>query len=261
MSEFFMVFMSVFMTIAFGFCALVIFISMKAAKAKRELKPAQYLSYKKGHFQKEFTFVCDACGATVSSTQERCPSCAGVYGANQEYLEKKRAVNLKYLDYLKQQEEKIEEEKEYIRKTMQEIKRRKFYRHTLLNFKLSEPPVYHPAEHYLFPCEYCHTEIRGKSTDEEGCPSCGASYKDNLDLRVAEEEDNVERMHYEEYMYLRDLEWEQNKKNEERDRRIDTKYKKEISFMTKHGAGIALVMIGLMALVAAGITWVILGMK
>ena len=131
----------------------------------------------------------------------------------------------------------------------------------MLNFKLSEPPVYHPAEHYLFPCEYCHTEIRGKSTDEEGCPSCGASYKENLDLRVAEAEDNVERMHYEEYMYLRDLEWEQNKRNEERDRRIDTKYEKEIAFMTKHGAGIALVMIGLMALVAAGITWVILGMK
>ena len=69
------------------------------------------------------------------------------------------------------------------------------------------------------------------------------------------------RMHYEEYMYLRDLEWEQNKRNEERDRRIDTKYEKEIAFMTKHGAGIALVMIGLMALVAAGIAWLILGMK
>lgn len=70
-----------------------------------------------------------------------------------------------------------------------------------------------------------------KSTDEGGCPSCGASYKENLDLRVAEEEERVERMHYEEYMYLRDLEWEQNKRNEARDRHVDTKYAKPIAFM------------------------------
>jgi len=257
----FIVFGTVFMTIALGFCAIVITSSMLAAKRKKALKPAQYLSYKKGHFYKDFTFTCEACGTQISSTQERCPSCGGVYGANKEYVKKKRAMNLKYLEYLKQQEEKIEEEKEYISKTMAEIKRRKFYRHTLLNFDQSAPPLYRPAENYIFPCEYCFTEIRGKSTDECGCPSCGASYKDNLDLQVAEEEENVERMHYEEYMYLRDLEWEQNKRNEERDRRIDTKYEKPISFMMKHGAGIALVMIGLMMAAAAGIAYLILNFR
>ena len=261
MGEFFTLFMSLFMIIALGFCVIVILVSMRNMKAKKELKPTQYLSYKKGHFYRDFTFTCEACGTLISSSQERCPSCAGVYGANKEYVKKKHAMNLKYLEYLKEQEEKIEEEKEYIRKTMAEIKRRKFYRHMLLNFDLSEPPLYCPAEHYLFPCEFCHTEIRGKSTDEEGCPSCGASYKENLDLQVAEKEENVERMHYEEYMYLRDLEWEQNKRNAERDSRVDTRYAKPIAFMTNHGPGIALAVIGLMALVAAGITGLILKLR
>lgn len=203
MGDFFTLFMSIFMTIALGFCAIVILVSMRDAKAKKALKPTQYLSYKKGHFYRDFTFTCEACGTQISSIQERCPSCGGVYGANKEYVKKKRAMNFKY----------------------------------------------------------CYTEIRGKSTDEVGCPSCGASYKENLDLRVAEEEENVERMHYEEYMYLRDLEWEQNKRNEERDRRVDTKYAKPIAFMTNHGAGNALVMIGLMMLAAAGIACLILKLR
>ncbi len=262
MSEFFTLFMTIFMIIALGFCAIVILISMRNVKAKAALiKPTQYISYKKDHFYRDFTFYCEACGRLISSAQGRCPSCGCVYGANKEYVEKKRAMNRKYLEYLKQQEEKIEEEKEYIRKTMAEIKRRKFYRHTLLNFEELEPPLYSSAEHYLFPCEYCQTEIRGKSTDEGCCPSCGAPYKENLDLQVAEEEENVERMHYEEYMYLRDLELEQNKINAERDHQIDTKYAKPIAVMTKHGPAIALVVIGLMALVAAGIASLILKLK
>lgn len=260
MGDFFGLFMQLFMTIALGFCVIVIWVFVRAAKRKDALKPAQYISHKREHFYKDFTFTCEACGTKIRSTQERCPSCGGVYGANKEYVKKKRAMNLKYLEYLKQQEEKIEEEKEYMSKTMAEIKRRKFYRHTLLNFDQSAPPLYRPAESYVFPCEYCYTEIRGKSTDEGGCPSCGASYRDNLDLQVAEEEENVERMHYEEYMYLRDLQWEQNKKNEARDRHVDTKYAKPISFMMKYGAGIALVMIVLMMLAAAGIAYLILNM-
>ena len=257
MSELFTLFMQIFMIIALGFCTIVILVSMRNARAKKALKPTQYLSYKKGHFYRDFTFSCEACGTLISSTQERCSSCGGVYGANKEYVKKKHAMNLKYLEYLKQQEEKIEEEKEYIRKTMAEIKRRKFYRHVLLNFEQLEPPLYRPAQYYLFPCEYCHTEIRGKSTDKDVCPSCGASYKENLDLMVAQEEENVERMHYEEYMYLLDLELEQNKRNEERDHKIEAKYAKQTAFMTNHGPGIALAIIGLMALVAVGITCLI----
>lgn len=177
MGEFFTLFMSLFMIIALGFCVIVILVSMRNMKAKKELKPTQYLSYKKGHFYRDFTFTCEACGTLISSSQERCPSCAGVYGANKEYVKKKHDMNLKYLEYLKEQEE------------------------------------------------------------------------------------NVERMHYEEYMYLRDLEWEQNKRNAERDSRVDTRYAKPIAFMANHGPGIALAVIGLMALVAAGITSLILKLR
>lgn len=95
MSEFFTLFMWIFMIIAFGFCAIVILVSMWNVKAKKALKPVQYLSYKKGHFYRDFTFTCEACGTRISSAQERCPSCGGVYGANKEYVKKKHAMNLK----------------------------------------------------------------------------------------------------------------------------------------------------------------------
>lgn len=85
MGEFFGLFMQLFMTIALGFCAIVIWGSMRAAKRKKALKPAQYLSYKKGHFYRDFTITCEACGTQISSTQERCSSCGAVYGANKEY--------------------------------------------------------------------------------------------------------------------------------------------------------------------------------
>ena len=64
-------------------------------EGKEGLKPVQYLSYKKGHFYRDFTFTCEACGTRISSAQERCPSCGGVYGANKEYVKKKHAMNLK----------------------------------------------------------------------------------------------------------------------------------------------------------------------
>ena len=69
-----------------------------------------------------------------------------------------------------------------------------------------------------------YTSIRGKSTDEKGCSNCGASYKENLELLVREEEDRLEKRHYDEYMKLKDLEWEQNIRNERRDANIDEKY-------------------------------------
>ena len=87
----FIVFGTIFMTIALSFCVITILSGMFAAKRKKALKPAQYLSYKKGHFYRDFTFNCEACGTQISSTQERCPSCGGVYGSNKEYVEKKRS--------------------------------------------------------------------------------------------------------------------------------------------------------------------------
>ena len=50
MSEFFTTFMTIFMTIVSGFCAISVLIVIRGAKAKQKLKPAQYLSYKRGCF-------------------------------------------------------------------------------------------------------------------------------------------------------------------------------------------------------------------
>ena len=66
-------------------------------EGKEGLKPVQYLSYKKGHFYRDFTFTCEACGTRISSAQERCPSCGGVYGANKEYVKKMAALHAKLL--------------------------------------------------------------------------------------------------------------------------------------------------------------------
>lgn len=52
---------------------------------------------------------------------------------------------------------------------------------------------------------YCNNKLRGRSTDKCGCSNCGASYQENLELLVHEEEDKLEKCHYEEYMQLRDL--------------------------------------------------------
>lgn len=97
MSEFF----TTFMTIVSVFCAISVLIVIRGAKAKQKLKPAQYLSYKRGDFYRDFTFNCEACGTRISSAQERCPSCGDVFGENKEYVKQKRAMNLKYLEYLK----------------------------------------------------------------------------------------------------------------------------------------------------------------
>ena len=70
------------MTIVSGFCAISVLIVIRDAKAKQKLKPAQYLSYKRGHIYRDFTFNCEACGTRISSAKERCPSCGDVFGEN-----------------------------------------------------------------------------------------------------------------------------------------------------------------------------------
>ena len=94
---------------------------------------------------------------------------------------------------MKSQEEAITQETEYISTTMQAIQKYKLIRHKYYNFEIGEPPVYKPASDYEFTCEYCDNKIRGKSTDEKGCSNCGASYKENLELLVREEEDRLEK--------------------------------------------------------------------
>lgn len=72
-----------------------------------------------------------------------------------------------------------------------------------------------------------------------------------------EEEDQLEKCHYEEYIKLRDLEIEQNIRNEQRDARVDEKYKTPIGLAEKKGKYIALFIIVVLMVISAGITFLI----
>lgn len=255
---FFELFKTIFANMAFITLIILCMYFYAAAKSRKALKPVCYISYKKNHFHERFYFACEFCGSSVSSEDDKCPKCAGSFGKNKEYQSKKRAMYQRYLQYIKDQENAIQKEMDYINNTMAAIKRFKLMRHTSFNFDMGEIPVYNPATDYEFACEYCDNKMRGKSTDEGGCTHCGASYKENMELLVREEEERLEKRHYEQYMELKDLEWEQNIRNEQRDTRIDEKYNAPIKFMEKNGKYIALAIIGLMILISMGIAVVLL---
>ena len=167
-------------------------------------------------------------------------------------------MHQRYFSYLKDQEKAIEKEIDYISNTMKAIQRYKLVRHKCYNFDIGEPPVYEPASDYEFTCEYCGNKLRGQSTDKKGCANCGASYEKNLELLVREEEDQLEKRHYDEYMKLKDLEWEQNVKNERRDAGIDQKYGASIKVMEKNGKYLALVIVFGIMMISVGITFLVL---
>lgn len=75
---------------------------------------------------------------------------------------------------------------------------------------------------------------------------------------MREEEDRLEKRHYDEYMRLKDLEWEQNIRNEQRDATIDEEYKRPIRFMEKNGKYLAIIVVLGIMLISAGITFLIL---
>ena len=261
-----MEFLSLFSTVFFNIAItvgllLLIYLFFSSIRARKDLKPVKYIFYKKDHFQENFEFTCEFCGSKVSSKDEKCPTCGGNFGKNKEYQLKKRAMYQRYLEYMKSQEEAIVQETEYIGRTMQAIQKYKLIRHKYYNFEIGEPPVYKPAREYEFTCEYCDNKIRGKSTDGTGCSNCDASYKENLELLVREEEDRLEKRHYDEYMKLKDLEWEQNIRNEQRDANIDEKYGAPIRFVEKNAKGIALVILLGLVMISVGITFLIMKYK
>lgn len=256
LSSFCTVFISMLIILLLLICIYLYFFS--GLRALRNIKPSCYISYDKNHFDKDFEFKCEFCGSIVSSKDAKCPKCAGDFGKNKEYLSKRRAMNQKYLQYLKTQENAIEKEIDHITDTLKSVKRYKLIRHKYLNFDIEIPPVYKPATDYEFTCEYCNNKLRGRSTDKCGCSNCGASYQENLELLVHEEEDQLEKSHYEEYMKLRDLEIEQNIRNEQRDARVDEKYKTPIGLAEKKGKYIALFIIVVLMVISAGITFFIL---
>lgn len=127
--EFFSLFSTVFFNIAitFGLLLLIYLFFFSGIRARKDLKPVKYISYKKDHFQENFEFTCEFCGSKVSSADEKCPICGGNFGKNKEYQLKKRAMHQRYLEYMKSQEEAITQETEYISTTMQAIQKYKRY--------------------------------------------------------------------------------------------------------------------------------------
>lgn len=210
-----------------------IFLSAANAKKKRErLKPVQFLSYNRSEFNRIFEFACEACGQNISNREETCPYCGASYHDNPVYKEKKKAINLEYLDYLESQKSKIEQETDYIERTMKTLRSNIVMKRTYYNFDLGEKITYHPSFSYEFTCGFCGTKITGRSDDGKLCPNCGAGYADNLDLKVQEKEDQLDKLHYDEYVRLKHIEENQNKVNERKD-----------AWTTKHARGIALLVL------------------
>ena len=247
------VFINALIVLGLLVCVYIYFFS--GLRAVRKLKPSCYISYNKNHFDKDFEFKCEFCGSIVLSKDAKCPKCAGDFGKNKEYLLMKRAMHQKYLQYIKAQENAIEKEMDYISNTLKAIKRYKLISHKYLNFEIGNPPVYKPASDYQFTCEYCDNKLRGRSTDICGWSNCCASYLENLVLLVHDVVDKLEKCHYQEYMQLRDLNADQNIMNEQRDARVDERYRTPIKLAEEKGKYIALFIIFMIMMISAVITF------
>ena len=152
-----------FSTVVTG-CILLGVIFLRRQKAS--LKPVHYIAYNKDHFDRNFEFKCEYCGAVVSTTQHNCPQCGSTYGENKEYRRKKRFMNVDYMNYLMEQEERLSQEIEYIEKNMRALRTNMIMRPTFYNFDLGEPPVYRPATDFAFACDFCDTKLRGRIQEQ-----------------------------------------------------------------------------------------------
>jgi predicted ATP-dependent serine protease len=220
-----------FLTI-FLFLAILFFSIQDAKKKKESLKPTQYLNYDKQHFERNFSFACEFCGHTILSKGGKCCNCGGTYDNNKEYLKKKKETNLKYIEFLTQQEELIKQEENYIEQTLRALKKNWVMKKQFYNFEIGEKPLYIPCFHFSFVCEFCGTKIEGNTQDKQVCDSCGAAYDDNLELQILEKEEKLRKAHYNEYQKLKAFEQNQNLEN----------YKKD-TWMNKHGSLIAILML------------------
>lgn len=231
---FMMLFAGVTLTIWFTFVAVGVLYMVLAHRKFKAGKPVLQYDYSQKHFDQDFTFVCESCSSQVSTTDAQCPKCGTAYSANKEYKMKKLAMNKAFLQYLKDQQAGIEKEREQINKTIAVIESSRTLRHDAFNFELTKPPVYQPADHFDFTCDYCNNRIQGKSSDETGCPYCGAGYQENIELLVREEEKRLEKSHYDRYIELTEIKKKQNHKNIWRDAKIENKHSFIINLMQKH---------------------------
>lgn len=219
-------------------------------RKKNVQKPQALLRYDKNEFEKNFEFTCAYCGSTISTKYSKCPSCGSSYGETDEYLEKKQAMNYRYLNYLNAQEKRLDEEEEYIERTMEVLRKNKIYRNTVYNFDIGEKPDYIPRTNFEFSCNYCHTKLNGTSKDLHGCPNCGAKYTNNLELLVQEKDNEIEKRIFDDYLKLKEWEQNQNAKNAQKDEYLETKYAHQTAFLQKNGKIIAVILAFLLVLLA-----------
>lgn len=138
---------------------LIIFFAIQDAKRKKaSLKPVQFLNYNRIHFDRNFDFRCEFCGEKISTQNKHCVSCGGTYDNNKEYKQKKKENNLKYIDFLKNQERLIEQEEIYIEKTLKALKKNWVMKNRFYNFELGDELHYLPVFSFDFTCEYCGTK-------------------------------------------------------------------------------------------------------
>lgn len=228
---------------------LILFLAIQDAKRKKaSLKPVQFLNYNRIHFERDFDFICEFCGQTNSTVSKTCVNCGGTYDNNKEYKQKRKENNLKYIEFLKTQENLIKQEEVYIEKTLKALEKNWVMKNRFYNFEIGEEIHYLPNYSFNFNCEYCGTKIKGYTSDNGSCTNCDAKYSDNTDLLVMEQEEHLRKAHYDEYQKLKTYEYNQNLENERKD-----------AYMNQNANKIVLMILAGVLLLGA-IFWVILFM-
>lgn len=203
-----------------GFAAILISYIAIVAHKKKKLKPTQFITYGKHKFNRDFEFICEYCNSLISTKLSNCPVCSGAYGTNKEYKTKRRETNLAYLQFLKKQQQMIDDETQYI-EDMRRLQKRNgsLFKANFFNYDLQPIPPFRKSINFEFSCEYCDTKLNGRSDDGGVCVNCSADYSGNVELLVAEQEESLERSHYTEYLILQDIQWNANIDNNEKAKR------------------------------------------
>ena len=223
----------------------------KASKAKSEIKNIQTNSFDKYDFDLYFDFKCEYCGNVINTKNKFCSHCGGTYSNNIEYKLKKSQKDKEYLEFLNKQEIELEKEIENIKNNKELLEsnnsfvlKRKFYN---LDVDYAHTK-FSPSENFVFACEYCGANLKGKSCDDKTCSSCGASYNNNLELLIQEKKEQIELCNYDIYNLYQKQKEDINTQNYNKDKRDTERY---INYSQNFAKGIILFwkIVGILALI------------
>jgi hypothetical protein len=222
----------------------------KASKAKSKIKDIQTKNFDKYDFDLNVDFKCEYCGNVINTKNRFCSHCGGTYNNNVEYKLKKEEKDKEYLEVLNKQEEELKKEIENIKKNKELLEsnnsfilKRKFYN---LDVDYAHTK-FSSSENFEFACEYCGAKLKGKSSDDKTCTSCGASYTDNLELLIQEKKEQIELRNYQIYNLYQKQKEDINTQNYNKDKKDTERY---INYSEKIANGIILFwkIIGILAL-------------